>query len=96
MWQHNYTPIHGSLLLSSLVAALPIFVLLFLLGVRRAPAWIAALWGLGTTVFLSIRYARRKDRVGGHLRRSLWVVPHRLDRYLGGVPVPLDARYGQI
>ena len=53
MWQHNYTPIHGSLLLSSLVAALPIFVLLFLLGVRRAPAWIAALWGLGTTVLVS-------------------------------------------
>ena len=53
MWQHNYTPIHGSLVFSSLVAALPIFVLLFLLGVRRAPAWIAALWGLGTTVLVS-------------------------------------------
>src|ERR1700722_13167797 len=53
MWQHNYTPIHGSLLLSSLVAALPIFVLLFLLGIRRTPAWIAAAWGLGTTVLVS-------------------------------------------
>ena len=53
MWQHNYTPIHGSLLLSSLVAALPIFVLLFLLGVRRTPAWMAALSGLGTTVLVS-------------------------------------------
>src|ERR1700689_443334 len=53
MWQHNYTPIHGSLLLSSIVAALPIFVLLFLLGIRRTPAWIAALWGLGTTVLVS-------------------------------------------
>ena len=53
MWQHNYTPIHGSLLLSSLVAALPIFVLLFLLGIRRSPAWKAALWGLGTTVLVS-------------------------------------------
>jgi L-lactate transport len=53
MWQHNYTPIHGSLLLSSVVAALPIFVLLFLLGVRRTPAWIAAISGLGTTVLVS-------------------------------------------
>ena len=53
MWQHNYTPIHGSLLLSSLVAALPIFVLLFLLGMRRTPAWIAALSGLGTTMLVS-------------------------------------------
>ena len=53
MWQHNYTPIHGSLLLSSLAAALPIFVLLFLLGVRRTPAWIAAISGLGTTALVS-------------------------------------------
>src|SRR5271163_94996 len=53
MWQHNYTPIHGSLVFSSLVAALPIFVLLFLLGVRRTPAWIAAVSGLGTTALVS-------------------------------------------
>ena len=53
MWQHNYTPIHGSLIASSVVAALPIFVLLFLLGVRRTQAWIAALFGLGTTVLVS-------------------------------------------
>src|ERR1700733_10447236 len=53
MWQHNYTPIHGSLVFSSLVAALPIFVLLFLLGVRRTPAWIAAISGLGTTILVS-------------------------------------------
>jgi lactate permease len=53
MWQHNYTPIHGSLLLSSLVAALPVFVLLYLLGIRRTPAWIAAVSGLGTTVLVS-------------------------------------------
>jgi L-lactate transport len=53
MWQHNYTPIHGSLIASSLVAALPIFVLLYLLGVRRTQAWIAALSGLGTTALVS-------------------------------------------
>ena len=53
MWQQNYTPIHGSLIASSVVAALPIFVLLFLLGVRRTQAWKAALWGLGTTMLVS-------------------------------------------
>jgi lactate permease len=46
MWQQSYTPLAGSLGYSSVVAALPIFVLLYLLGIRRRPAWIAALAGL--------------------------------------------------
>ncbi|MDQ6699018.1 MAG: L-lactate permease [Acidobacteriota bacterium] len=45
MWQHNYTPL-GSLPVSALVAAIPIFVLLLMLGVFRKPAWMAALSGL--------------------------------------------------
>jgi len=53
MWQQNYAPLQGSLILSSLVAALPIFTLLFLLGVRRKPAWIAGLWGLATTALVA-------------------------------------------
>ena len=53
MWQQNYTPIANSLVLSALVAAIPIFVLLFLIGIRRKPAWIAALAGLGTVVVLA-------------------------------------------
>jgi L-lactate transport len=47
MWQQAYTPLAGSLGFSSLLAALPIFVLLYLLGIKRTPAWIAALSGLG-------------------------------------------------
>jgi lactate permease len=46
MWQHNYTPVAGSLALSALVAAIPVFVLLILLGIWRKPAWMAALSGL--------------------------------------------------
>lgn len=46
MWTQNYTPLAGSLSLSTLAAALPIFVLLYLLGIRRRPAWQAALSGL--------------------------------------------------
>src|SRR5262249_29015504 len=53
MWQQNYTPIANSLALSALVAAVPIFVLLYLIGIRRKPAWIASLSGLGATVMLA-------------------------------------------
>ena len=42
MWQQNYTPIGGDLLASALVAALPIFTILILLGILRRPAWLAA------------------------------------------------------
>ena len=52
MWQQNYTPL-GSLPLSALVAALPIFTLLFLLAILRKPAWIAALSGLAATMLVA-------------------------------------------
>jgi len=42
MWQHNYAPLSGSLGLSAVVAALPIFVLFLMLGVFRRPAWMSA------------------------------------------------------
>src|SRR5207247_8844856 len=58
MWQQNYTPIGNSLVLSALVAAVPIFVLLFLIGIRRKPAWIASLAGLGATVVLAVAVYR--------------------------------------
>src|SRR5437763_17202377 len=58
MWQQNYTPIGNSLVLSALVAAVPIFVLLFLIGIRRKPAWIASLAGLGATIVLALAVYR--------------------------------------
>jgi lactate permease len=54
MWQQNYTPVADSLGLSALVAALPIFALLFLLGILRKPAWIAGLSGLGTAIVIAL------------------------------------------
>jgi lactate permease len=54
VWQQNYTPVAQSLALSALVAALPIFTLLYLLGVKRKPAWIAALAGLGSAVIVAV------------------------------------------
>ncbi len=44
-WQHHYEPT-GALFTSALVAALPILILLVLLGVLRKPAWLAAMYGL--------------------------------------------------
>lgn len=55
MWQHpeNYTPIANSLALSTLVAAVPIVVLLIMIGVLRKPAWMSALAGLGTALVIA-------------------------------------------
>jgi len=53
MWPQNYTPVGGSLWLSSLVAAVPVFVLLVLLGALRKPAWLASLCGLGAAAIVA-------------------------------------------
>ncbi len=54
MWSHNYTPLAGNLELSALVAALPIFTLLYLLGIKRLPAWKSALAGLAAAVVVAV------------------------------------------
>src|SRR6187549_1151745 len=53
MWEHNYDPL-GSPWLSTLVAALPIFVLLLLIGVLRKPAWMSALAGLAMGLVVAV------------------------------------------
>ena len=53
-WQQNYDPVAGSLGLSALVAAIPILVLFFMLGVRRSPAWQAALSALGSALIVAL------------------------------------------
>ncbi len=54
MWPQNYTPVGDSLWLSALVAAVPVFVLLFLLGVLRKPAWLASVYGLGAAAAVAL------------------------------------------
>jgi lactate permease len=54
MWQHNYTPVGGSLAMSALVAAVPIVALFLMLGVWRKPAWMSALAALGSALVLSL------------------------------------------
>src|SRR5712692_6092536 len=54
MWQQNYTPVAHSLWLSSLLAGLPIFTLFYLLGLKRRPAWEAALAGLASATVAAV------------------------------------------
>ena len=54
LWEQIYLPVGNNLAMSALVAALPIFVLLVLIGVLRRPPWVAALSGLGTSAIIAI------------------------------------------
>ncbi len=54
MWEQNYKPILDSYGWSALAAALPIFVLLYLLGIKRKPAWVASLVGLAAAVLVAL------------------------------------------
>src|SRR5678816_3492981 len=53
-WTQVYTPVGGSLLWSALVAAIPVVVLLGLLGWFHVRAHIAALIGLASALVLAI------------------------------------------
>jgi lactate permease len=53
-WPQNYYLFGQGLGVSSLVAVVPILVLLFLLAVMRRAAWVAALAGLAATVAMAI------------------------------------------
>lgn len=53
MWSQIYLPL-GGLVPSALVAAIPIVVMLFLLGVARKPAWIAGCSGCAAALVLAL------------------------------------------
>ncbi|MES2220520.1 MAG: lactate permease LctP family transporter [Acidobacteriota bacterium] len=54
VWSQGYYIWGQNLWISAVIAALPTAVLLFLLGVKRKPAWVAGLWGLGTTLVVAL------------------------------------------
>lgn len=54
MWQQVYDPVAGSLGLSALVAAIPVFALLIALGVLRVPAWKSSLIGLAASILVAL------------------------------------------
>jgi lactate permease len=53
MWPHNYAPIQNSVGLSALAAAIPVAVLLIMLGILRKPGWMAALAGLASAMLMA-------------------------------------------
>ena len=53
MWHQTYYLFGQGLVISTLLAALPIFTLLFLLGVLRKAAWIAGMAGLAVALALA-------------------------------------------
>jgi lactate permease len=53
MWQHDYMPVAHSIGWSALCAAMPLFVLLFLLAIMRKPAWISAIASLATAILVA-------------------------------------------
>jgi L-lactate transport len=54
MWQQTYMPVLGNLGLSALVAAVPIFVLVYTLAFRRLPSWKASVIGLFAAELLAV------------------------------------------
>ena len=54
MWSQTYFLFGNNLAISALIAAVPIFTLLLLLGVLRKPAWIAGFAGLSVSLVLAI------------------------------------------
>lgn len=52
-WLQTYNPL-GSLTLSAIVAAIPLFILFYMLAVRRSPGHYAALFATASAVILSI------------------------------------------
>lgn len=53
MWQQQYHAVGGTLWASATVAAVPIAVLFFLIGIRRMPAWKAVLGALLAAVLIA-------------------------------------------
>ncbi len=54
MWEQNYLPVADNLGYSTLVAAVPLVILFFMLGVKRKPSWIAGLSALGAALVLAV------------------------------------------
>ena len=53
-WNQNYAALNGSLLLTALVVAIPIFFLFWALAVKRMKGHVAGLITLGLTIVISV------------------------------------------
>jgi L-lactate transport len=58
MWQQTYLPLAGNLVLSALIAAIPIFTLVYALAFRRLPSWKASIVGLFAAELVAVAVYR--------------------------------------
>ncbi len=63
MWQQNYNPLGQSTTVTAMVAAIPIVVLLLLLGIAKKPAWLSSLIGLATALLVAIAWYGMPSRL---------------------------------
>lgn len=54
MWEQDYLPVANNLGYSTVVAAVPLLILFFMLGVKRKPSWMAGLSALGAALVLAV------------------------------------------
>ncbi len=81
-WLQHYNPL-GNLGLSALVAAIPLFILLYMLGIRRSKGHYAAFFGHPggrAAGHHRLGHAGGPGRFGDLVRDGLRHLPHRLDR----------------
>src|ERR1700722_13675485 len=53
MWSQSYLPL-GGLVPSALLAAVPVVLMLYLLGIARKPAWVAGLSGCAVAFIIAV------------------------------------------
>ena len=54
MWEQDYLPVLDSLGYSTVVAAIPLVTLFYMLGISRKPSWVAGLSALGVALVLAV------------------------------------------
>ncbi len=58
MSQQDYLPLGANLVVSATIAAIPVIVLLYFLGIRRTSAWKASLFGLAGALLIALLFYR--------------------------------------
>lgn len=79
VWAQSYLIWGQGIIVSALIAAAPTILLLFLLGIKRKPAWFAALWGLGATLVVAL--------AGYHMPVTLAISSAALGAAFGLLPI---------